>query len=104
MICEAQYGSRTIQFRLERRKVKSLAIRVHPAGLVEVVAPLKADADEIGRRVARKGRWVLKQQRQFAEILGLPTGRKHRSGDQSWIEQNASLFSATSPTPWHPPD
>ncbi len=81
MICEAQYGSRTIPFRLERRKVKSLAIRVHPGGLVEVVAPLKADAEEIGRRVARKGRWVLKQQRQFAEILGLPTGRRHRSGE-----------------------
>lgn len=56
MICETHYGSRTIQFRLERRKVKSLAIRVHPAGLVEVVAPLDADTDEIRRRVGRKGR------------------------------------------------
>ncbi len=81
MICAAPYGSRTIQFRLERRKVKSLAIRVHPAGLVEVVAPLKADPDEIRRRVARRGRWVFKQQRHFAEILGLPTGRNHRSGE-----------------------
>lgn len=81
MICKAQYGSRTIQFRLERRNVKSLAISVHPAGLVEVVAPLKAGAEEIERRVSRKARWVLKQQRQFAVILGLPTGRKSRSGE-----------------------
>lgn len=81
MICEAHYGSRTIQFRLERRKVKSLAIRVHPAGLVEVVAPLDADADEVRRRVGRKGRWVIRQQRAFAQMLGLPSGRKSRSGE-----------------------
>lgn len=81
MICETQYGSRKIQFRLERRKVKSLAISVHPAGLVQVVAPLDADADEIQRRVGRRGRWVLKQQRDFARMLGLPEGRKHRSGE-----------------------
>ena len=81
MICEAQYGSRTIQFRLERRKVKSLSIRVHPAGLVEVVAPIDADADEIRRRVGRRGRWVLKQQRSFARMLGLPKGRNHKSGE-----------------------
>ena len=81
MICEAQYGSRKIPFRLERRKVKSLAISVHPAGLVEVVAPLDADADEIRRRVGRRGRWVLKQQRDFARMLGLPEGRNHRSGE-----------------------
>lgn len=81
MICEAQYGSRKIPFRLERRKVKSLAISVHPAGLVEVVAPLDADADEIQRRVGRRGRWVLKQQRDFARMLGLPKGRNHRSGE-----------------------
>jgi len=39
MICETHYGSRTIQFRLERRNVKSLAIRVHPAGLGPVLEP-----------------------------------------------------------------
>lgn len=81
MICETHYGSRKIQFRLERRKVKSLAISVHPAGLVEVVAPLDADTDEIRRRVGRRGRWVLKQQRGFGELLGLPQVRKHRSGE-----------------------
>ena len=81
MICETNYGSRTIQFRLERRKVKSLAIRVHPAGLVEVIAPLDADTDEVRRRVGRRGRWVLKQQRAFAQIPGLSGGRKHRSGE-----------------------
>jgi len=60
MIRETRYGSRTIRFRLERRRVKTLAIRVQPAGLVEVIAPADAEESEICRRVARRGRWVLK--------------------------------------------
>lgn len=81
MIRETRYGSRTIHFRLERRRVKSLAIRVQPAGLVEVIAPVDAEEGEICRRVARRGRWVLKQQRAFASLLALPSPAPHRSGE-----------------------
>jgi len=81
MICETQYGKQTIRFRLERRKVKSLAIRVQPAGLIEVVAPNSADDQEICRRVARRGRWVLKQQRAFTDLFKRAANPQMRNGE-----------------------
>lgn len=76
MMCEAQYGTRTIQFDLERRAVKHLTIRVQPSGAVEVIAPAhSAEASVIGR-VARRGRWILRQQRMFEAVLPAPSERR----------------------------
>ena len=62
---QVSYGSEQIQFTLHRRERKTMAITVHPDLRVEVVAPTDADEAIILDKVANRGRWILRQLRQF---------------------------------------
>lgn len=46
-----QYGTTEIEFSLERRKRKTMAIHVYPDQHVEVAAPMHVDLDEILQRI-----------------------------------------------------
>lgn len=74
---ETAYGAERLQFRLRRRAVTSLTIRVWPDGTVEVVAPAEADEETIRRRVSRRGAWIQRQRRAFRQMAApsdvLPT-------------------------------
>jgi predicted metal-dependent hydrolase len=59
------FGSRIIDFTLHYRKRKSLGIKVHPDGLVEVLAPLTAKQNEVVEKVRQKVPWIQKQIDQF---------------------------------------
>lgn len=66
-----------IDYALKRTKRKTLAISVLPDGRVEVVAPLRAPAEAIERRVQRRRRWIAKQRRFFAQFEPRLTPRRY---------------------------
>jgi predicted metal-dependent hydrolase len=59
-------NGRRIEFSLKRTARTTLAISVLPDGAVEVVAPKGSDVGRIKDRVAARGIWIRKQQREFA--------------------------------------
>ena len=75
------YGTQELMFSLERRKRKTLAIEVHPDGSVRVKAPLRSSLQDIRERVERRGGWILKQQRRFAELPPPQPARQYVSGE-----------------------
>lgn len=74
------YGTRKIEFRLERKPVRSLAITVQADGKVRVVAPLHASDEEVIPRVKKRSRWIVKQWERQAGYLPEPQARKAQSG------------------------
>lgn len=76
-----QYGSRSIEFRLERRAVRSLAISVLPSGAVKVIAPLEAEAGRVEERIAKRGQWIVRQWERQAAYLPKPPPRQHHTGE-----------------------
>lgn len=75
------YGSQTLEFGLERRSRKTLAIEVHPDGSVRVKAPLRLPLNRVLSRVEQRGGWILKQQRRFAELPPPQPAREFVSGE-----------------------
>jgi predicted metal-dependent hydrolase len=61
MMHQIKFGSRTIVFKLEYRKRKSLGIKVHPNNQVEVLAPFDAKEEKVLEKVKVKAPWILKQ-------------------------------------------
>jgi predicted metal-dependent hydrolase len=68
MLRTATYGSTVIEYSLAFSGRRSLAISVLPDGAVAVTAPEDADPTEVDERVKRRARWILRQQRRFAEF------------------------------------
>jgi predicted metal-dependent hydrolase len=81
MNLEARYGSRTIRFRLDRRPIKGLTIRVLPTGMVEVVSPEHAADAAVQARVAARGRWIVKQQAAFVAFFQKMSSLSLRNGE-----------------------
>lgn len=75
------YGTRRIDFSVERRDRETWEISVDPHGEVLVIAPLGTPAEEISARVERRGRWILAQQRYFAQFRPRVTPRQWVSGE-----------------------
>jgi len=74
------YGTQKIDFRLDRRAVRSLAITVHADGKVRVVAPLHAADEQVILRVKKRSRWIVKQWERQAGYLPEPLPRSPQSG------------------------
>lgn len=64
-----RYGRQEIQFTLIRRDVKALSVTVHPDGKVAVIAPFHAEEDKVLNRVAKRARWINRQQARFGLFL-----------------------------------
>ncbi len=75
------YGSRRIEFRLERRAVRSLAISVLPTGAVKVIAPLEAEDSRVEERIVKRGKWIVRQWERQAAYLPKPPPRQHHTGE-----------------------
>jgi len=69
MLCDVEYGSRVIEFVLERRVRSTLEISVLPDGSVRVVAPSDATVERVREKVRNRGQWILSKQRYFAQFL-----------------------------------
>lgn len=65
---QVEYGGNVIKYRLDRRERATLEITVKPDGLVRVVAPNNAAAEDIAARVRRRARWILAQQESFSRF------------------------------------
>jgi predicted metal-dependent hydrolase len=81
MLRVTTYGSAVIEYRLRHSERRSLSISVLPDGEVEVVAPEQADPAEVDERVRRRARWILRQQRRFAEFRPITPPRQFVGGE-----------------------
>ena len=81
MVRSTTYGGTVIEYRLTRSPRRSLSISVQPDGVVDVVAPEAADLGEIDERVKRRARWILRQQRRFAEFRPITPPRQFVGGE-----------------------
>jgi predicted metal-dependent hydrolase len=75
------YGSALIEYRLVRSERQSLSISVMPDGVVAVAAPKQAKSEEVDARVARRARWILRQQRRFLEFRPRTPPRRYIGGE-----------------------
>lgn len=73
---QLKFGSSVIEFSLHYRDRKSLGIKVHPDGRVEVLSPITAKQHAIMEKVKRKAPWILKQVAYFNSYK--PTTPKRR--------------------------
>lgn len=76
-----QYGERTIEYQVERAARKTVAIDVYPDQHVEVRVPLDAATDRIIATVRRHARWIVRQQRRFADYPAEALERAYVSGE-----------------------
>jgi len=77
----AHYGSSVLSFSLNRHEKATLRITVQPDLGIAVTAPEGAEIEAIKKRVAKRGLWIRRQQKQFELYLPKPTPRKFVTGE-----------------------
>lgn len=82
---EVQYGTTTIQYDLMRRNRKTLEINVQPDATVTVVAPFDAPLEAIHDKVIKRGDWIMKQRRYFADRPPVQPERAYIPGESHYI-------------------
>ncbi len=76
-----QFGSKTIDFRLEYSDRKSLGITVTPEMEVLVKAPMDTTIEKVKEKVRKKAAWIIKQQSFFLSFQPKTPQRKYISGE-----------------------
>lgn len=76
-----QFGSRTIDFRLEYSDRKSLGITVTPEMEVLVKAPTDTSMEKVKEKIKKKAPWIIKQQSFFLSFQPKTPNRKYISGE-----------------------
>lgn len=76
-----QFGSRTIDFRLEYSDRKSLGITVTPEMQVLVKAPADTSMEKVKEKIKKKAPWIIKQQSFFLSFQPKTPERKYASGE-----------------------
>jgi len=76
-----QFGSRTIDFRLEYSDRKSLGITVTPEMEVLVKAPTDTSMEKVKEKIRKKAPWIIKQQSFFLSFQPKTPHRKYISGE-----------------------
>lgn len=76
-----QYGTQEIFFELHRAVRKTLAIEVHPDGLVHIIAPEESLIEDINLKVEKRAGWIIKQQQYFEQFLPRTPERQYVSGE-----------------------
>lgn len=75
------FGQGQIEFRLERRERKTMAISVSPDLTVEVVAPNDAPVEKVIEKVRKRAAWIRRQQRFFDQFQPRTPARKYTAGE-----------------------
>lgn len=81
MIHKISYGTENIEFTLDRRARKTLAIHVYPDKHVEVVAPDDAGLENILSKVQKRASWVLRKQKEFSRMQPQQPKPKYQTGE-----------------------
>ncbi len=76
-----QFGQSTISYRVRFAARKTLAIDVYPDQQVVVTAPEGSEPAAIEALVHKRGRWIRRQQQQFAVIMQPEPPRAYVSGE-----------------------
>jgi predicted metal-dependent hydrolase len=76
-----QFGSKTIDFRLEYSDRKSLGITVTPEMEVLVKAPIDTPIEKVKEKIRKKAPWIIKQQSFFLSFHPKTAQRKYISGE-----------------------
>lgn len=76
-----EYGQKTINFSLHYCDRKTMEIAVHPDSSLIVKAPLQTELHLIEKRIIRRARWILKQQRFFNQFNPRTTPRYYVNGE-----------------------
>lgn len=76
-----QFGTQEIEFTLQRRARRSLAIHVHPDMQVEVVAPTGAPLEQVYEKVQLRAAWILEQVGFFAQFHPKTPPRLYVAGE-----------------------
>jgi predicted metal-dependent hydrolase len=76
-----QFGSKTIDFRLEYSDRKSLGITVTPEMEVLVKAPRNTPLEQVKEKIRKKAPWIIKQQSFFLSFHPRTPQRKYVSGE-----------------------
>ena len=81
MTAAIQFGSKTIDFRLEYSDRKSLGITVTPEMEVLVKAPTDTTIEKVKEKIRKKAPWIIKQQSFFLSFHPKTAQRKYISGE-----------------------
>ncbi|TBH76272.1 M48 family metallopeptidase [Aquirufa nivalisilvae] len=81
MTSSIQFGSKTINFRLEYSNRKSLGITVTPEMEVLVKAPIDISMEIVKEKIRKKAPWIFKQQSFFLSFQPKTPHRKYLSGE-----------------------
>lgn len=81
MKLSTQYGNKKIEFELEYRNRKTLAIQVKPIDEILVLSPKGLSEYIIKEKVKSKGRWILKKLLDFKDVGYIPFNRKFADGE-----------------------
>ena len=81
MLHNYQYGKTTITYQVRFADRKSLQINVHPNKSVETIAPIGTSLQDIEKKVEKRARWILEQQRFFNTFLPRTPPRQYISGE-----------------------
>jgi predicted metal-dependent hydrolase len=81
MTAAIQFGSRTIDFRLEYSDRKSLGITVTPEMEVLVKAPTDTSIEKVKEKIRKKAPWIIKQQSFFLSFQPKTPKRKYIGGE-----------------------
>lgn len=76
-----QYGDRQIRYAVVRRPRRTLQITVEPDASVVIAAPQTATHSAIEAKLRKRARWILGQQRYFAQFLPRTVERRYVSGE-----------------------
>ncbi|MCA1758550.1 MAG: M48 family metallopeptidase, partial [Bacteroidales bacterium] len=76
-----QFGSKTIDFRLEYSHRKSLGITVTPEMEVLVKAPANTSLEKVKEKIKKKAPWIIRQQSFFLAFQPKTPKRQYISGE-----------------------
>jgi predicted metal-dependent hydrolase len=76
-----QFGSKTIDFRLEYSDRKSLGITVTPEMEVLVKAPVNTSLEKVKEKIKKKAPWIIRQQSFFLSFQPKTPKRQYISGE-----------------------
>lgn len=87
-----EFGSTNIEFEVEYRKRKTLAIEITPPDNILVISPIGLSEDKIKELVKRKGKWIVQKLFEFKEMEYRPFDRGFKNGEAfMYLGRNYSL-------------
>ena len=92
MKLSTQYGDKTIEFEVEYRNRKTLAIQIQPVDKILVLSPKGIPAEIIKEKVKSKSKWIIKKLLDFKDMRYLPFNREFVNGEAfMYLGRNYSL-------------